>query len=141
MLFRDANGHILLVNPSYKPDWDLPGGTAEANESPLAAAIRKVGEKLSIQYTGGRLLVVDWVPPHGPWDDSLMFIFDGGLISAEQQAAIRIVDAEIEDAQFFPPGEAEGLLRPYVCGRVQAAFVVLCNGAAILLGDGYHTYH
>jgi NUDIX domain len=40
VLFRDESGQILLVDPRYKPDWDLPGGMAEANEAPLDAADR-----------------------------------------------------------------------------------------------------
>ena len=35
VLVRDTSQRILLVDPSYKPDWDLPGGMAEANEPPL----------------------------------------------------------------------------------------------------------
>jgi hypothetical protein len=27
-------GNVLLVDPVYKPNWDLPGGMIEANESP-----------------------------------------------------------------------------------------------------------
>jgi hypothetical protein len=31
------------------------------------------------------LLVVDWVAaPHGPWDDQIAFIFDGGTLDAHQ---------------------------------------------------------
>lgn len=40
VLIRDASGRVLLVNPTYKPGWDLPGGMVEANEPPHAAAIR-----------------------------------------------------------------------------------------------------
>ncbi|WP_405778860.1 NUDIX domain-containing protein [Streptomyces sp. NBC_01378] len=32
VLLRDADGQVLLVNPTYKPGWDLPGGMVEANE-------------------------------------------------------------------------------------------------------------
>ena len=50
VLFRDETGRILLVDPRYKPDWDLPGGMAEANEPPIEAAIREVREELDIEY-------------------------------------------------------------------------------------------
>jgi len=40
VLFRDTAGSILLVDPRYKPDWDLPGGMAEANEAPATSPSR-----------------------------------------------------------------------------------------------------
>jgi 8-oxo-dGTP diphosphatase len=127
VLFRDDAGRILLVDPSYKPDWDLPGGMAEANEPPLQAAIREVREELGIEYAGGRLLVVDWVAPHGPWDDSLMFIFDGGVLTAEQRSKITLRDNELREARFVTDEEAMGLLRPYVWSRAEAA-IEACTG-------------
>lgn len=135
VLFRDEAGRLLLVDPRYKPDWDLPGGMAEANEPPLEAAIREVREELGIEYTGGRLLVVDWVAPHGPWDDSLMFIFDGGVIAAEQQAAIALRDNELKEYRFIRDEEAKRLLRRYVWLRVEAAIGAL-NDTARYLHDG-----
>src|SRR4051794_41925998 len=33
-LFRDEAGGGLLVNPVYKPTWDLPGGAGETGELP-----------------------------------------------------------------------------------------------------------
>ncbi len=136
VLFRDEAGRILLVDPTYKPDWDLPGGMAEANESPLAAAIREVREELGIEYLGGRLLVVDWVPPHGPWDDSLMFIFDGGVLTAEQRASIQLDDTELRQALFVTDEESKGLLRPYMFRRLEAALGAITDGIAPLLQDG-----
>ena len=38
-LFRDEAGGVLLVNPVYKPTWDLPGGAVEAEESPHAECV------------------------------------------------------------------------------------------------------
>lgn len=37
----------------------------------------------------GRLLCVDWVSPHGPCDNSLMFIFDGGVLVGLCQVGAR----------------------------------------------------
>ncbi|MCW2930382.1 MAG: ADP-ribose pyrophosphatase, partial [Actinomycetia bacterium] len=45
-LFRDEAGRVLLVEPTYKPVWDLPGGAVEAEESPHAACRREVREEL-----------------------------------------------------------------------------------------------
>ncbi|HEX7658864.1 MAG TPA: NUDIX domain-containing protein [Pseudonocardiaceae bacterium] len=78
VLLRDEHGRILLVDPAYKPDWDMPGGMAEVNESPHKAVERELKEELDLDIEAGRLVCVDWVSPHGPWDDLLAFIFDGG---------------------------------------------------------------
>ncbi|WP_414169236.1 NUDIX domain-containing protein [Streptoverticillium reticulum] len=43
-LFFDEEGHVLLVRPSYKPKWEIPGGYIETGESPLAACRREVSE-------------------------------------------------------------------------------------------------
>src|SRR5208282_1770142 len=69
VILRDAHGRILLVDPKYKPDWDLPGGMAEANEPPADAVRRELREELGLDLHVGDLLCVDWVSPHGPWDD------------------------------------------------------------------------
>jgi ADP-ribose pyrophosphatase YjhB (NUDIX family) len=42
LLIADHYGRILLVNPTYKSGWDLPGGMAEANEPPVEAAAREL---------------------------------------------------------------------------------------------------
>ena len=44
-LFRDGSERVLLVNPTYKDTWLLPGGAVEANESPCAACRREVAEE------------------------------------------------------------------------------------------------
>lgn len=37
VLIRDAAGRILLVKPTYKDGWEIPGGYVEPDESPAAA--------------------------------------------------------------------------------------------------------
>jgi 8-oxo-dGTP pyrophosphatase MutT (NUDIX family) len=53
---------VLVVNPTYKPRWELPGGAVEEDESPDTAAVREIAEELGIERTVGRLLTVDYVP-------------------------------------------------------------------------------
>jgi 8-oxo-dGTP pyrophosphatase MutT (NUDIX family) len=125
VLIRDEAGRVLLVDPSYKEDWDLPGGMAEANESPRAAAEREVREELGTGITAGRPLVVDWVGPHGPWDDQLVFIFDGGILNADQADMLSITDNELVGFAFVPPTEACQRLRVDVGQRLNRALDVL----------------
>jgi ADP-ribose pyrophosphatase YjhB (NUDIX family) len=61
-LLSDAAGRIMLVRPTYKYGWDIPGGYVEQDESPLAACRREIREELGIAATIGQLLVVDWAP-------------------------------------------------------------------------------
>jgi len=136
LLIRDRQGRILLVDPKYKPDWDLPGGMAEANEPPADAARREVAEEMGVDVRVGELLCVDWVAPHGPWDDLLAFIFDGGELDDAQAAEIRLLDGELNDAQFCTEAQAQQRLRPYVWARVAAALEALKSGRARYLQGG-----
>src|SRR5262249_47705816 len=72
VLHRYSAGRLLLVNPTYKDYWDLPGGMAESNEPPRMAAERELREELGLTIIVGRVLVVDWDGPHDPWDDQLV---------------------------------------------------------------------
>ncbi|MFF3817466.1 NUDIX domain-containing protein [Streptomyces bluensis] len=49
VLLRDSSGRVLLVNPTYKPGWDLPGGMAEANEPPEVTVVRELREELGLE--------------------------------------------------------------------------------------------
>lgn len=78
MFIRDTQGRVLLCELTYKRDWDLPGGVVEVGESPRLAVTREVEEELALQIEAGRLLLTDWLPPWGGWEDALCLVFDGG---------------------------------------------------------------
>jgi 8-oxo-dGTP diphosphatase len=137
VLLRDHAGRLLLVDPKYKPDWDTPGGMAEANEPPHRAAQRELREELGLEVRVGALLVLDWVAPHGPWDDLLALIFDGGELSSAQIAALKLRDDELAAFEFCTPERAQQRLRPYVWRRVAVALDALETGRAQYLQDGY----
>lgn len=137
VLLRDDQGRILLVDPKYKPDWDMPGGMADANEPPAEAVRRELREELGLELRVGNLLSVDWVSPHGPWDDLVNFIFDGGVLDAQAIAGLRLVDDELRAFEFCDEGQAKERLRPYVWRRVSMALEALTTGRAPYLQDGY----
>jgi 8-oxo-dGTP diphosphatase len=130
VIVRDQDGRLLLVNPNYKPDWDLPGGMAEANEPPIDAATRELREELGLNVKIGALLCVDWIPPHGPWDDTIVFVFDGGTLPAPTVDTLQTTDDELSGFRFCTRHEAAELLRPYVWQRAESALDALRTGRA-----------
>ncbi|QFG21581.1 NUDIX hydrolase [Actinomadura sp. WMMB 499] len=136
-LIRDTAGQILLVDPKYKPDWDLPGGMSEANEPPTETVRRELKEELNLDRRPRQLLCIDWVPPHGPWDDCLMFIFDGGVLDDHQITGLIVNDDELRSFKFCTKDEAAMRLRPYVWRRAHAAMKSLEVSKIFYLQDGH----
>jgi 8-oxo-dGTP pyrophosphatase MutT (NUDIX family) len=128
VVIRDDAGAVLLVNPTYKSHWDLPGGMAEANEPPRVAAARELREELDLVVPLGRLLLAEWVGPGGPWDDQLVFVFDGGLLDAESAGRPKLNDPELSAYKFVRADETGRLLRADVNDRLDRARRALMDG-------------
>ncbi|MER7843533.1 NUDIX hydrolase [Kitasatospora sp. NPDC096077] len=140
VILRDPAGRVLTVNPTYKEGWDLPGGMAEANEPPDMAAVRELREELGLEITIHRLLVVDWVAPHGPWDDQIAFIFDAGILPTDLVVKVRPHDDELSDAAFLPAQEAADRLRIRQRNRLNAAVRAISDGRTRYLRDGVEAW-
>ena len=136
VLFRDSSGRVLLVEPTYKPYWEIPGGVVEADESPFDAACREVKEELGLVVSPGRLLVVDWVPPRPDRTEGLMLVYDGGTLGAEHAAAIRVPAEELHRWAFCSMDEAVGRLSDLLFRRVTEALRA-CDGATAYLEYGH----
>jgi 8-oxo-dGTP diphosphatase len=120
VLFRDDAGRILLVKPSYKPGWEIPGGYVEHSESPLAAAVREVNEELGVHLAITDLLVLDWAP-HPDEGDKLLVIFRGGILTPDDVTAFQLKADEIVQAAFFDASELEQLMPSRLARRVAQA--------------------
>ncbi|GAA2491034.1 NUDIX hydrolase [Streptomyces thermolineatus] len=142
VLFRDADGRVLLVRTTYREDgrWALPGGGVESDtgESPRRAARREVREELGIGTGPGALLAVDWV--HGEQRPPVVVhLYDGGVLDGARQAAIVLQEEELAEWRTVAPDgpEAEALAAPGVLRRVRAALAArAAGGGPVELEDG-----
>lgn len=120
-LFRNAAGHVLLVNPTYKPSWEIPGGIVEEGESPRQCCARELREELGYDGTISRLLVVDWLPDLGGRGDRLLFIFDGGVVDDGFIDTVTLPADELSDCKFVDLDVAGDYLGPGMVRRVREA--------------------
>lgn len=137
MLLSNIEGAVLLVEPTYKEHWELPGGVVEADESPRSAAQREIAEELGLDYPVGRLLVLDWVPPASDRPEGLITIFDGGILSSMEVARIVVPPEELRGFGFFGLTELGSVLPPLQARRMVAAVHARRNGTTAYLEDGY----
>jgi len=136
VLIVDWESRVLLVQPAYKPTWEIPGGVVEAGESPRAAARREAREELGIDLTIGSLLVLDWVPAREDRPDGLMLIYDGGTLDDADARRIRLPGGELNAYGFVDLESAVGLLSDSLERRVKTALRARRLGRAIELEDG-----
>ena len=59
VVFFDANKNLLVVKPTYKDHWTIPGGVIEENESPYETCVREVKEEFGLEIKTLTFLVVD----------------------------------------------------------------------------------
>ena len=135
-LFVDGDGRLLIVKPTYRPEWLVPGGVVEDGESPHTACEREIEEELGVPLAPQRLLCVEYRSASGAWTESLHFIFYGGVLTPEQIARIAPRTDEIADHRFASRQEAMALLDPPLARRIALAFTALEQRRAVYAEDG-----
>src|SRR5919202_3650578 len=135
LLIRDQQGRLLMVRPTYKDGWDIPGGYVEPEESPKRAAERELAEELNLRRAPGRLLVVDWAP-HPAEGDKLLFVFDGGTLTESEVAALRPDGDEIAESRFWRADDLDELAPARLVNRLRLALTALEAGQTLYAERG-----
>lgn len=136
VLFRDVQGRVLLVEPSYKPNWEIPGGAVEADESPWATAARELVEELGLDRPLGRLLVVDYVRPQDARPEGVVFVFDGGVLDETDVVGMVFPDEEVVSAGFYTLAEVRERVKPLLADRLAVALGAAEQGVTALCEQG-----
>lgn len=137
-LLYAEDGRVVLVKPTYKAGWSLPGGVIDEGESPWGACRRECVEEIGFVPCLGGLVCVDWVPPHLHPDGrpSTVFVFVGELGSGGWQR-VRLPEAELSAARLVEPGAVGGYLRESTARRVGRAHAAARAGRAVYLEHGH----
>ncbi|MFD5114222.1 NUDIX domain-containing protein [Streptomyces sp. NPDC058391] len=137
VLLFDERDRVLLVDPTYKPGWEFPGGVVEPGEAPAGAGIREVAEEIGIELTEvPRLLVADWEPPRPPGYGGLRLLFDGGRLPEQVAGGLRLPGPELRGWRFVGEEEAAELLPPARYERLRWALRARERGTVLYLEDG-----
>ncbi len=104
LLFNEES-KFLIVKPTYKPGWEIPGGIVEAEEAPADAAVREIQEEIGLELKNPTLLSLQYVPNIDSKGDRLLFIFDGGTLSQEQIDLIHLPVTELSEYKFISETE------------------------------------
>ena len=117
-LFFDDQHRVLLVHPTYKDTWDIPGGYVERGESPAAACRREISEELGLDRQVLRMLGVDWAP-NGNEGDKLLFLFDCGALGPDEQR-IKLDENELDDWRWVRLDDLEEFVISRISRRIRA---------------------
>ena len=97
----DAGGRLLILKPTYKAGWTIPGGQLEADgETPWEACRRETLEESGLLVVdSGRLACVDFLRPRPERPGGMRFLFDCGVLDAER---LRRVEVQVDEIAEFP---------------------------------------
>jgi ADP-ribose pyrophosphatase YjhB (NUDIX family) len=136
-LIFDSRGRLLILKPTYKSGWTIPGGQMNSDgESPWEACRRETREECGLTVTAGRLVCMDFRPPHASRLGGVRFLFDCGVVGDSELATISLQEEEIEDHRLAERADALELLRGPVRRRVEAALAVRETRGCAYLEDG-----
>jgi len=121
-LIFDRAGRLLILKPTYKSGWTIPGGVMEADgESPWEACRREVREETGIEVARGRLAAVDFRRQRPDRPGGVRFLFDCGKVSDRALVGLVLQPEEISESRLAPLADALVLLRGPIRRRVRAA--------------------
>ena len=119
-LVRGRQDRLLILKPTYKGGWTIPGGVIESGESPWEACRRETREECGLDVTAGRLVCVDFLHPKPGRPGGMRFLFDCGVFDDAVLDTVVIQPVEIAESRVLPLATALPLLSGPVRRRVRA---------------------
>ena len=124
-LVFDRAGRLLILKPTYKSGWTIPGGVMEADgETPWDACRRELAEECGLRIGAGhpaRLACMDFRRPRPGKPGGIRYLFDCGTFGNASLAEIVVQHEEIAEHRVADLRTALTMLRKPIRLRVRAA--------------------
>ena len=124
-LIFDRAGRLLILKPTYKSGWTIPGGVMEADgETPWDACRREVAEECGLHIDAGhpvRLACMDFRRPRPGRPGGIRYLFACDPFSDATIAGIVVQPEEISEHRLADLPTALTMLRKPIRRRVRAA--------------------
>ena len=130
-LFFNENNELLIVKPTYKDYWQIPGGVVEKDESPRDGCIREVKEEIGLDIDIKKFLCADYIYISSEEREGIIFIFYGGILTPFQIENIKLPKEEISECKFLKTEEALPLLSKIAERRIAKSLEVLKNDTPV----------
>src|SRR3954453_14638908 len=106
-LVWDRKSRLLILKPTYKSGWTLPGGIVEGDgETPWEACQREACEEGGLRVRRGRLVLGGFLRPRPGRPGGMRFLFDCGSFAEPALAGIVLQKEEIGEYRFARPERA-----------------------------------
>jgi ADP-ribose pyrophosphatase YjhB (NUDIX family) len=135
LIFNDRN-ELLIVKPTYKDHWSVPGGTVDQNESPKDACIREVKEEIDIDLPDVDFLCVDYISNTEEKSENLQFVFYAGILDDEDIAKIKLDPKELGECRFVSTETATTMLGQKLAARLPRCIEAIKNKKGLYLEQG-----
>ncbi len=132
----NEQGNLLIVKPTYRDYWLLPGGCVEEDESPREACLRELKEELNISVTLERLVGIDYLSRENEETECMQFAFYGEVLSQAQIKAITLPTSELSEYCFSPLQEVFLILSPKLAKGLPYYLQALHKNTIVYLEDG-----
>ena len=123
------DGRVLLVKPSYRSVWTLPGGVSERGESPIDCMRRELREETGLQcdVVGEPVIIVD--PKRRIFD----FVYRARLAPDVDPDDARAVSLEITEVGWFAPSDIPAISGSFA-RKVFSAEAAEDGGRVVIVG-------
>jgi len=120
-LIFNSKDELLIVKPSYKDHWSLPGGISEKGETPWQTCLREVKEEIGITVSGKKdLACVSYsvFELSGEKREYIQFVFYWGVLPDKELRGIKVDGQEIINHKFVELGKISDFLSEGTARRV-----------------------